>query len=162
MVSNVTCLADLVRNAANRDPDAVAIEYEGCQLSYGQFWHRSVRLANAMLMRGLKAGDRVALFAQNCPEFLESYVGLQIAGLVAVPANYRLTPPELSFLLDNSGAAALLIGAEYLSYLDVLRESGRRLPEVVIVYAAGAEHENAYERALARRPDRSGAQVRRS
>jgi len=148
MLLNVTCLADLVRIAAQRDPAALAIEHDGGRISYAQFWDRSVRLANAMLARGLKAGDRVALFAHNCPEYLQSYIGLQLAGLVAVPANYRLTPPELSYLLDNSGATAILIGPEYLPYLDKLRASGRRVPRVVVVYGPAAEHENAFERAI--------------
>src|SRR5690242_6351071 len=148
MPPHVTCLADLIRIAAQRDPAAVAIEHDRGRLTYAQFWERSVRLANALLARGLKPGDRVALFAQNRPEFLESYVGLQLAGLVAVPANYRLTPPELSYLLDNSGAAALLIGVEYLPCLDTLRATGRRVPEIVIVYGPPAEHDDAYDRAL--------------
>src|ERR1700748_3290684 len=141
MLSHVTCLADLVRIAAQRDPSAVAIEHDRGRLTYAQFWERAVRVANAMLARGLKPGDRVALFSQNCPEYLESYIGLQLAGLVAVPANYRLTPPELSSLLDNSGARAILVGEDYLSYLDKLRDTGKRVPEVVVVF--GANHDNA-------------------
>jgi acyl-CoA synthetase (AMP-forming)/AMP-acid ligase II len=152
MLSNVTCLADLVRNAAQRDPAAVAIEHDTGRLTYAQFWERSRRLANALLGRGVKPGDRVALFAQNSPQFLESYIGLQLAGLVAVPANYRLTPPELSYLLDNSGTTALLVGAEYLPHLDALRQAGKRVPGVVIVYGGAADHELAYERALEQAP----------
>src|SRR5436190_9895162 len=147
MHPHVTCLADLVRIAAQRDPAAIAIEHDRGRLTYAQFWERAVRLANAMLARGLKVGDRVALFAQNCPEFLESYIGLQLAGLVAVPANYRLTAPELSYLLDNSGAKAILVGEEYVTYLDKLRDSGKRVPGVIVVF--GKEHENAYERSIA-------------
>ena len=146
MLPQVTCLADLVRIASRRDPAAVAIEHDHGRLTYAQFWERSVRLANAMLARGLKPGDRVALFAQNCPEYLQSYVGLQLAGLVAVPANYRLTPPELSYLLDNSGARAILIGEEYLPYLDKLRELGKRIPGVVIVF--GTNGDNGFEHAI--------------
>src|SRR3954463_6796021 len=128
MLPNVTCLADLVRIAAQRDPLAVAIEHDRGRLTYAQFWERAVRIANAMLARGLKTGDRVALFSQNCPEYLESYIGLQLAGLVAVPANYRLTPNELSFLLENSGTKAILVGAEYLGHLDDLRKNGKAVP----------------------------------
>jgi acyl-CoA synthetase (AMP-forming)/AMP-acid ligase II len=149
MQPHVNCLADLVRIAARRVPSAVAIEHDHGQVTYAQFWERAVRLANALLARGLRRGDRVVLFAQNCPEYLESYVGLQLAGLVAVPANYRLTPPELAYLVDNSGAKALLVGAEYLSHLDRLRASGQRVPGVVVVYGPASEHENAYERAIA-------------
>src|SRR5262245_46174572 len=124
---HVTCLADLVRIAAQRAPGAVAIEHDHGRVVYAQVWERAVRLANAILATGVKPGDRVALFAQNCPEYLESYLGLQLAGAVAVPGNYRLTPTELSFLLDNSGAKALLVGAEYLPHLDALRASGRHV-----------------------------------
>jgi fatty-acyl-CoA synthase len=141
-IPHVTCLADLVNIAAKRDPSAIAIEHDHGSLTYAQFWDRSVRIANALLARGLKKGDRVALFAHNCPEYLESYVGLQLAGLVAVPANFRLTPPELSYLIDNSGAKGLFIGAEYLAYLDQLREAGTHVPPVIIVYG---DHENAFE-----------------
>ena len=147
---HVTCLADLVRIAARRDPAAVAIEHDRGQLTYAQVWERSLRIANAMLARGLKAGDRVALFSHNCPEYLESYLGLQLAGLVAVPANYRLTPPELSYLLDNSAAKAILIGDEFLPYLAKLRDSGKRVPEVVVVY--GPDHEHSFERVIATAP----------
>ncbi|MBS0446894.1 MAG: AMP-binding protein [Proteobacteria bacterium] len=145
---HVTCLADLVRIAARRDPAAVAIEHDRGRTTYAQLVDRSVRMASAMRALGLAPGDRVALFAQNCPEYLESYLGLQWAGLVAVPANYRLTPPELSYLLDNSGAKALLIGEEYLPYLDRLRADGKRVPSTVVVYGSPQHHANAYERAL--------------
>jgi acyl-CoA synthetase (AMP-forming)/AMP-acid ligase II len=102
-----------------------------------------------MRARGLKAGDRVTLFAQNRPEYLESYVGLQLAGLVAVPSNWRLAPDELSYVLEDSGAAAILIGAECLPCLDELRKAGKRLPPQVIVYGAPSDHEHAYERVIA-------------
>ena len=148
--SHVTCLADLVRISAARDPAAIAIEHDHGQTTYAQFWERSVRVANAILGCGLKAGERVAIFAQNCPEYLETYVGLQLAGVVAVPANYRLTPPELSYLLENSGAKALLLGAEYLPHLQTLRATGKNVPAVVIVYGSPHDHENAYERVIAR------------
>ena len=146
---HVTCLADLVRIAAQRDPAAVAIEHDRGRTTYAAVWDRAVRLANAVLARGVRAGERVAVFAQNCPEYLETYLGLQLAGVVAVPGNYRLTPPELSFLLDNSGAKALLIGEEYLPHLDKLRAGGMRVPDVVIVYGSAREAGASYDEAIA-------------
>lgn len=141
-IPHVTSLADLVHIAAKRDPSAIAIVHDHGEISYAQFWERSVRIANALLARGLRKGDRVALFAQNCPEYLESYIGLQLAGLVAVPANYRLTPLELSYVIDNSGAKGLFIDAEHLPHLDKLHGSGKHVPSTVVVYG---DHENAFE-----------------
>ena len=83
---NVTCLADLIGIAVRRNPNAVAIEFEGGSRTYGQFWDRANRCAHALLALGLNAGDRVALFANNSADYLETYMGLQLAGLVAVPA----------------------------------------------------------------------------
>ena len=68
---NVTCLADLIGIAVRRNPNAVAIEFDGGSRTYGQFWERANRCAHAMLALGLGAGDRVVLFANNSPEYLE-------------------------------------------------------------------------------------------
>lgn len=148
----VTCLADLVRIAAARDPSAIAIEHDRGRLSYAELIDGSLRLANALLARGLRSGDRVALFAHNGPEYLQSYLGLQFAGLVAVPANYRLTPPELSYLLDNSGARAVLIGEELIGHLSVLRNDGKRVPEHVVVFGSATHHANAFSTVVAAAP----------
>ncbi|MBL0918559.1 MAG: AMP-binding protein [Hydrogenophaga sp.] len=149
---HVSCLADLVRIAAARNPSATAIEHDHGSLSYAELVDGAQRLANALLARGLRAGDRVALFAHNRPEYLQSYLGLQLAGLVAVPANYRLTPPELSYLLDNSGARAVLLGEELLGHLDALRANGQRVPDLVVVYGAAGVHENTFARLVAAAP----------
>ncbi len=148
-MTHVSSLADLIRIAAMRDPGAIAIEHEGGRISYAELLDGSVRLAHALISRGLRAGDRVVLFAHNCPEYLQSYVGLQFAGLVAVPANYRLTPPELSYLLENSGAKAILVDEEGLAHLKVLRDTGKPVPATVIVYGPAALHEHAFARVIA-------------
>ena len=151
--ASVTRLADLIGIAVRRNPRAVAIEYDGGERTYGEFWIRAVRFANAMLALGLETGDRVAIFAQNCPEFLEVYVGLQLAGLVAVPANYRLCAAELSYLLNNSESSALVIGEEYLPILAEVQSDVAIGPSRTIVLGSAAEHANAYERAIASASD---------
>ena len=55
---------------------------------------RAHRLANALLGLGLAKGDRVALLAYNCIEWMEMYAALAKAGLVGVPINFRLVGPR--------------------------------------------------------------------
>jgi acyl-CoA synthetase (AMP-forming)/AMP-acid ligase II len=146
---HVTCLADLVGVVVRRQPSAPAIEYEGDVRSYAQFWERAKRCAHALLGLGLVAGDRVVVFAANCPEYLEIYIGLQLAGLVAVPANFRLSEAELGYLVNNARASALIVGAEFLPLVEALDGklpfgSGR-----TVVLGRG-DHANGYERLLAR------------
>ena len=150
---NVRCLADLIGIAVRRNRDAIAVEYDGGQRSYGRFWARSLRCANAMIALGFKPGDRIAVFAQNCPEYLEVYVGLQLAGLVAVPANYRLSGDELAYLLNDSGSSGLIIGAEFLPLLATQLGKIRIAAAQTVVFGSTAEHGYAYERLLAKASD---------
>ena len=60
-------------------------------MTFRQWNERSCRLANALLGLGLAKGDRVAILAYNCVEWLEIYAATAKAGLIAVPINFRLT-----------------------------------------------------------------------
>ena len=147
--NHVSCLADLVANAVRRQPAAIAVEHEAGAFSYAQFWERAKRCAHGLRGLGLATGDRVVVFAGNCPEYLELYLGLQLAGLVAVPANYRLTGEELAYLVNNSRASALVVDAALAPLAE--GEDGK-LPfgrERTVVIGPLADHENAYERMLA-------------
>ena len=150
---NVSCLADLIGVAVRRNRDAVAIDYDGGQRTYGEFWGRALRCANALVALDFKPGDRIAIYAQNCPEFLEVYVALQLAGLVAVPANYRLTGEELGYLLKNSGSSGLFIGAEYLPLLATQSGKIEIGAAQTIVFGRTADHGHAYESLLAKASD---------
>jgi long-chain acyl-CoA synthetase len=72
---------------------------------YGQLAERTARLAGGLRARfGLREGDRVAIVAKNCPEYLEILYAIWHAGLAAVPANAKLHGAELGYILDHSGA----------------------------------------------------------
>jgi acyl-CoA synthetase (AMP-forming)/AMP-acid ligase II len=151
-VPNVTCLADLVGVAVRRNPAAVAIEFDGGSRTYGDFWERANRCAYAMLALGLNAGDRVVMFANNSAEYLETYMGLQLAGLVAVPANYRLTSEELAYLVNNSRSSGLVIGEEYLQLFSELQTKIPFGPDKIVVIGNAGDHSAAYERLIAAAP----------
>ena len=65
---------------------------------------QSRRMAAHLQSLGLQPGDRVALLAYNCVEWMEMYTALAQAGLVAVPVNFRLTPPEIAYIVEHSEA----------------------------------------------------------
>ncbi len=67
---------------------------------------RACRLGNALL--GLSTGDRVAIPAHNRLEWVEICLAAAKAGLVAVPINFRLTAPEVAFIISDCGAAAMM------------------------------------------------------
>jgi len=65
---------------------------------------RAARLAASLQKLGLRPGDRVAIIAGNCPDYLELMFGIWHAGLAAVPANAKLHGRELGYILEHSGA----------------------------------------------------------
>lgn len=75
---------------------------------YRELCERAARLAQALLDRGLKKGDRVAILMSNRLEHIELDVAIAWAGLIKVPLNYRLHPKEHEYILEHSGASLLI------------------------------------------------------
>ena len=91
------------------DVDAPIGEKPGrLAVTYEQLWQRVRRVAGGLVARGLKNGDRVALLMPNSLEYVESFLGIAAAGLVAVPMNIRLLESELLHMLKDSGARLLI------------------------------------------------------
>ena len=107
-MNHLLTLADAVATHARLNPEKLAVRDSRRSLSYAQWHTRSNRLANALLGLGLTKGDRVALLAYNCAEWMEIYAALSAAGLVAVPINFRLTPPEIAYIVQHSEARAMI------------------------------------------------------
>ena len=78
------------------------------QLSFAQWDERASGLASGLLSQGLQSGDRVAVLAYNRIEWLEIYVALARAGLVALPLNFRLVGNEIAYILKDAQAKALI------------------------------------------------------
>ncbi len=77
-------------------------------LTFAQWNNRARRLGNALLGIGLTKGDRVAVLAYNRLEWVEIYAAAAKAGLIAVPLNFRLSPVEMRYIIEDCSAAAIL------------------------------------------------------
>lgn len=106
-------LGDILRINAGAHPDRVAIRYQGADITFAQLLERSLKVANALRASGVQAGDRVAILSKNSPEFFEILLGAAIAGIVTVPVNWRLSPREIAYLLEDSGAKTVFVGVEH-------------------------------------------------
>ena len=78
-------------------------------MTFREWNARSCRLANALLGLGLRKGDRVAVLAYNCIEWAEIYAAAAKSGLVTVPIDFRLVGPEIRYIVEDAGAAALIV-----------------------------------------------------
>ncbi|GAA2004709.1 AMP-binding protein [Brevibacterium samyangense] len=101
-------LARVFRHA-HEIPDSPAITYDGGALTWAQTLDLVLRLARDLRDRGVRTGDRVALLTTNRPEFLLTVLATWALGAITVPVNFRLTPREVAFVLDNTTPAVLLV-----------------------------------------------------
>ena len=84
------------------------------ELTWGEFDARANRIANFLISRGVKKGDKVALLLMNCLEWLPIYFGILKTGALAVPMNYRYTADEIKYCLDLSDSSMLIFGEEFI------------------------------------------------
>src|SRR6185437_3531136 len=93
--------------------DRIAIVDGDRRYSYTEFGQRVWRLAHALRAAGIDAGERVAVLAPNSAAMIEAHFGIPLAGAIIVPINTRLSPDEVAYILDHSGASLLLAGNEF-------------------------------------------------
>jgi len=124
-------LPKYIREWANLCPHRIALRFYGQDMSYGELNEASDRFANGLIDLGLKKGDRVGLFMQNCPQFVISFMGTLRAGGVIVSLNPMFKKTELEHEINDAGIE-ILVGFDYL-YPEVLKiEADLSLKHVII------------------------------
>ena len=110
----------MLRDRARATPQRVAIDFHDGLTTYAELDGASERLAASFLERGLARGDRVATLAANCPENIVVFFACAKAGLVLLPLNWRLAPPELAYQLEDAEPALFLVQAAQGSTADAV------------------------------------------
>jgi long-chain acyl-CoA synthetase len=125
---------DILRAAAPRFGDKIALVTADQKLSYRELDEASDRVAAWLAARGIQPGQVVSLYAQNRWEWIVTYHGALKAGAVVNPVNVMLTAEELAFVLGDCRAAAVFTSAGQASMVVSLT---RDLPELRTVVAFG-------------------------
>jgi acyl-CoA synthetase (AMP-forming)/AMP-acid ligase II len=102
---------DHVARHAHAKPEAAAIRFEGTTVTWSRLHERVCRLAAGLAKRGVRRGDRVVILMTNRPEFVEATLAVNAIGAIAVPVNFRLAPVEVTYILNDSGAALIVADA---------------------------------------------------
>ena len=120
-------IGDALHWYATYTPNKIAIvSSEGAQ-TYAQLWSRVCRLGSGLAELGLVPGDRIALLMQNSSRYLEIYQAAALMGMAVVPLNFRFTASEIEYVVNHSGARALLFDDSFAGTVESLRT---RLPSV--------------------------------
>ncbi|MFC4436494.1 MULTISPECIES: AMP-binding protein [Natrialbaceae] len=120
----MTNLVTAVAATVDSNPESPAIAFDGDRVSYEAFWDRAGRFAKALDERGVGEGDRVGIYLPNLPQFVTAFYGTLRAGGIVVPMNPQYKARELSHLLGDSGAKAVVsLGANVDEVGSVLEDT---------------------------------------
>jgi fatty-acyl-CoA synthase len=120
-MTTLLTLSDAVATHARLRPNKLAVRDSRRELTYGNWDERATLLGAALCSLGLAKGDRVGVIAYNCLEWMEIYAAMARAGLVVVPLNFRLTGPEMAYILDHAEVSAVIAGPQFCTTLDGIR-----------------------------------------
>ncbi len=112
--------------AARRYPDKAMYVFFGRELSFAQAHDQALAVAGWLQERGVRAGDRVLLFMQNCPQFSAAYYGILRANAVVVPVNPMNRADEFTHYITDAGARAAICSADLAG---IVAEASTKVPE---------------------------------
>lgn len=102
-------LVDMLRHTVRTWPDQEAVvEVGGERLPYRQLWDRAAQVAGGLRDKGIQPGDRVASLLHAGTDWVVGFLGIVLAGAVAVPVNTRFAAPEIDYVLTDSDVAYTL------------------------------------------------------
>jgi acyl-coenzyme A synthetase/AMP-(fatty) acid ligase len=110
------------------------------QVAYGELADRTSRFAQLLRKLGVNAGDRVLVRLPNSIDYPTAFLGAMKRGAIAVPTSTLLTPDEVRYLVEDSGATALVIDAAAWNSMGARLEGAGNLRHVIL---GGAELERA-------------------
>ena len=128
---------------AQMKPDSVAFRYRGADTTWAQLNRRIEALADALARRGVGQGDRVLVVMLNHTAYFEAVLGINAAGAIAVPVNFRLTLPEMSYIVSDSGAVAVITDAVLAPLVAAVRAQNDGLGTCIVVDGKTADGKTA-------------------
>ncbi len=129
--------------------EAIVDTASGARCDFRQLNDRTNQTANTLLAMEFRPGERIACLMPNQSQYMESFYACAKAGFVFVALNWRLSVPELSYQLMDSGAVAVLYAAEQKTLVDPLRQ---QFPNIRWLAADEGDYSDAVAKASAAEP----------
>jgi acyl-CoA synthetase (AMP-forming)/AMP-acid ligase II len=147
-MSRQLLLGEMLARNARKCPDLEGVIFRDRRVSYRELDYRVNRLANALLLRGVKKRDHVGLLVQNSREMLEIFFAAGKIGAVNVPVNTRLSPPEIAYILNNADVKILFLGENFIGTIEKIKGNLPLVREYILIEKeADGDYKN-YEEVL--------------
>ena len=126
-------VCEYLRRQAHERPDKVAVVCNEVQLTFAEINLQANMLANWFLAQGVKKGDRAVMLLPNCAEFAVVYFALMKIGVLAVILDFRLSPPEMAPLFDETEAQILITHFKQKTFAVRMLREKKHLQYVILL-----------------------------
>ena len=131
---SINNIAGVVRQQAASQPAKTALVYGSVEATFAELDQRSSRTANAMAAAGVGHGDHVGFLDKNCMEFFDFLFGAAKLGAVHAGINWRLSPGEITGVVNDAEIKLLLVvGEEYVPILDEIVGDLNTVEKILVV-----------------------------
>jgi len=138
-------------------PEATALRFLGHTTTWGELDRRVTALAAALSRRGVGFGDRVLILMLNRTEFIETVLATNLLGAIAVPVNFRMTAPEIAFLVGDCEARIVVTEPVLAGVATAVRGLDPTLATVIVAGGASEDGLLGYDDLLAEAGSGPGA-----
>ncbi len=133
MGQKITNLAGIVRVHGTEQENKPALVLGEKKLSWGQLLSRSAQMAQALRAAGVGPQDRVAFLDKNSIEHFEVFYGCAMLNAVSVDINWRLAPPEVAFVVNDSEAKVFIVGPDFVPILEAIADQLTHAKTIIII-----------------------------
>ena len=106
------------------------------EMTWREFDRKANRMANFLLSRNIRKGNKVAILLMNCLEWLPIYFGILKSGAMAVPLNFRYSSEEIKYCLELADIDCLIFGPAFTGRIEAICD---RIPRVKTLLYAGED-----------------------
>ncbi len=111
---------ETLRQNARHYPDKIAWQDERRCVTFNQWYRRACQLAHVLSGLGIGPGDRVGMLCHNRGEWMDMYAACALGGQIAVPLMFRLSAPEIAYIINHADCRALIVEAPLVEMVDGL------------------------------------------
>jgi len=126
-------IGDTVRQNAMKFPNQTALIYGDTRLTYLELNSQVNRLANALMGMGVKKGDRVAVLADNCPEYVMVYFAVAKGGMIVMPISTTLDSDGIAYTINGSEANTVIFGEKYADLIHSMRSGLSTVRNYIVI-----------------------------
>ncbi len=139
-------LTHCLKRALSINPNGpICVRADGTQRSYREGVDRISRLAAGLQSLGVKQGERVGILSLNSEFYFESTMAAVWAGAVYVPLNWRLTPRELAFVMNDAGVSVMFVDSANYTLSQKIKPRPSQWVKTILIGDKAAAGNNVVE-----------------